>query len=111
MSNKITEIDCMGILDGDRGIKAKLDGRGEMIAVVVNSFHMIYCQVIFMNFETSFCASISLFNFVTAEDSPPTDIKGKTNLQIDDISWTHNDAFLILVFNTGAIAVLPRLGS
>jgi hypothetical protein len=101
----------MGVLDRKRGLKAKMDNRGDMVAVVVNSVHMIYCQVLFMNFETSFCATISLFNFVTPEDTPPTDIKGKTNLEIDDIAWTHNDAFLLMVFNTGAIAVLPRLGS
>lgn len=30
---------------------------------------------------------------------------------MDDLAWTNNDAFLILMFNTGALAVLPRLGS
>ena len=30
---------------------------------------------------------------------------------MDDLAWTNNDAFLILMFNTGALAVLPRLGN
>jgi len=54
---------------------------------------------------------MSLYSFVQPEDSPPSDAKGKTNLQIDDIAWTQNDAFLLLIFSTGAIAILPRLGS
>ena len=51
------------------------------------------------------------FDFVTAEDSPPYDCRGKSNLLIDDMAWSRNDAFLILAFNTGALAVLPRQGN
>ena len=54
---------------------------------------------------------MKLFEFVSADDNPPFDSHGKTNLQVDDLAWTRNDAFLILMFNTGALAVLPRLGS
>ena len=54
---------------------------------------------------------MKLFEFVSADDNPPFDSRGKTNLQVDDLAWTRNDAFLILMFNTGALAVLPRLGS
>ena len=54
---------------------------------------------------------MKLFEFVSADDNPPFDSKGKTNLQVDDLAWTRNDAFVILMFNTGALAVLPRLGS
>jgi len=67
--------------------------------------------VAFCSFDTAFVATTELFSFVTPEDSPPSDAKGRTNLQIDDVAWTHNDAFLLLLFNTGAVAVLPRLGS
>ena len=54
---------------------------------------------------------MKLFNFVTTTDSPPFDTKGKTSLIVDDFAWTRNDAFVILMFNTGALAMLPRLGS
>ena len=54
---------------------------------------------------------MKLFNFVTTTDSPPFDTKGKTSLLVDDFAWTRNDAFVILMFNTGALAMLPRLGS
>ena len=30
---------------------------------------------------------------------------------VDDLAWSRNDAFLILMFNTGALAILPRLGN
>jgi hypothetical protein len=39
------------------------------------------------------------------------DKRGKANLQVDDIQWTLNDAFVLIMFSTGALAVLPRLGS
>jgi hypothetical protein len=54
---------------------------------------------------------IKLFDFVTPNDSPSCDNKGKTNLCIDDFAWTNNDAFVILVFNSLTIAILPRLGN
>ena len=65
----------------------------------------------FVNLKTCFATSNSIYEFVTSEDNPPFDSKGRTNLQVDDLAWTPNDAFLILLFNTGAIAVMPRLGS
>jgi hypothetical protein len=61
--------------------------------------------------KNQFVSVMKLFEFVSADDNPPFDSKGKTNLQVDDLAWTNNDAFLILMFNTGALAVLPRLGS
>ena len=54
---------------------------------------------------------MKLFNFVTTTDAPPFDSKGKTSLLVDDFAWTRNDAFVVLMFNTGALALLPRLGS
>jgi len=88
-----------------------MDNSGSMLAIAINSKHMIYNQVAFCNFETSFCTINSLYSFVTAEDSPPVDQRGKTNLQIDDLAWSLNDAFVILMFKTGSISILPRLGS
>ena len=81
------------------------------MAIVANSVHKYYCQLIFVNLKTKFVNSMQLSNFVTTVDYPPFDSKGKTSLQIDDLAWTRNDAFVILMFNTGALALLPRLGS
>ena len=81
------------------------------MAIVANSVHKYYCQIIFANLKTKFVNAMKLSNFVTTVDYPPFDSKGKTSLQIDDIAWTRNDAFIILMFNTGAMALLPRLGS
>ena len=64
-----------------------------------------------MNLKSQFVSVMKLFDFVSAEDNPPFDHRGKTNLQVDDFMWTRNDAFLVMMFNTGALAVLPRLGS
>ena len=61
--------------------------------------------------KTKFTSKLNLFEFVSAEDSPPFDSKGKTNLQVDDIAWSHTDAFVLLMLNSGALAVLPRLGN
>lgn len=81
------------------------------MAIVANSVHKYFCQLIFVNLKTKFVNAMKLSNFVTTVDYPPFDSKGKTSLQIDDLAWTRNDAFVILMFNTGALAILPRLGS
>ena len=65
----------------------------------------------FINLKSSFATTNSIYEFISSDDNPPFDAKGKTNLQIDDMAWTLNDAFLIMLFNTGALAVMPRLGS
>jgi len=31
------------------------------------------------------------------------------NLKISSLVWTHNDAFVIAMFSSGALAILPRL--
>ena len=72
---------------------------------------MLYCSALFSNFDTSFSVQLKLFDFVNADDCPTFDNRGKTNLCIDDIAWTNNDAFVIIIFNSCTFAVLPRLGS
>jgi hypothetical protein len=72
---------------------------------------MLYCQVFFSNFDTSFSVAIKLFDFVSPDDCPTFDNRGKTNLCIDDVAWTNNDAFVVMIFNSCSFAVLPRLGS
>ena len=118
-----SEIEYMGLLsDADstsesgkteepKTLISRSDNQGNLLAVAVNSIHKIYCQILFVNLSNQFVSIMKLFEFVSAEDNPPFDSRGKTNLQVDDLAWTRNDAFLILMFNTGAIAVLPRLGS
>lgn len=61
--------------------------------------------------QTKFASQLNLFEFVSAEDGPPFDLKGQTNLQVDDLAWSHSDAFVLLMLNSGALAVLPRLGN
>lgn len=46
---------------------------------------------------------------VKPDDSPPASRYCKMNLTISSLVWTHNDAFVIAIFSSGAIAVLPRL--
>lgn len=72
---------------------------------------MIYCSVLFTNIDTAISVVIKLFDFVTPDDSPSFDNRGKTNLIIDDVCWTRNDAFVVLVLNSCTFAVLPRLGN
>lgn len=72
---------------------------------------MLYCQCLFTNIDTSISVSLKLFDFVAPDDSPSFDNRGKTNLCIDDIAWTNNDAFVIIIFNSLTFAVLPRLGN
>lgn len=78
--------------------------------MAVNSIYNIYCQVIFASLKSQFANVTKIFQSVTAEDSPPFDSRGKSNLIIDDMAWTKNDAFVVLIYNTGAVAILPRLG-
>jgi hypothetical protein len=72
---------------------------------------MVYCQAFFTSFDTSLSVNIKLFDYVTPDDCPSFDNRGKTNLCIDDAAWTKNDAFIILIFNFCTFAVLPRLGN
>lgn len=65
----------------------------------------------FSNTVTQLSVAVKLFDQVSPDDCPPFDSKGKTNLVIDDFVWTNNDAFVILLFNSSSIAILPRLGS
>ena len=95
----------------DRTLLSSCDNQGNLVAVAVNSIHKIYCQLMFVNIRNQFVSLMKLFEFVSADDNPPFDSQGKTNLQVDDLAWTRSDAFLILMFNTGALALLPRLGS
>lgn len=72
---------------------------------------MVYCQGMFTNFETSVSVSLKLFDFVNPDDSPSCDNRGKTNLCIDDVAWTNNDAFVVIIFNSFTFGILPRLGN
>lgn len=92
-------------------ILTKLDGKAQLSFTVLNSPHMLYCQALFSSFDTSLSVALKLFDFVKSDDCTSFDNKGKTNLCIDDVSWTNNDAFVILLFNSCTLAILPRLGN
>ena len=67
--------------------------------------------MIFTNIQTSISYSVSIFSFVSPDDNPPFDSRGKTSLVIDDFAWTNGDLFLLLVFSSNAFGIMPRLGS
>ena len=90
---------------------SRLDNSCSLTFTVLNSPHMLYCQALFTNFDTSFSVVLKVFDFVTPDDCPSFDNKGKTSLCIDDAAWTSNDAFVILIFNSFTLAILPRLGN
>jgi hypothetical protein len=102
----------MGLLPSlEKTIVTKPDNQSSMLAVALNSVHKIYCQLMFVNLKTSFATTMKLYEFVSPDDNPPFDRKGKTNLIVDDLAWTNNDAFLLILFNSGALSIIPRLGS
>ena len=86
---------------------SRYDNQGNLLAVAVNSLHKIYCQIMFVNIKNQFVSVMKLFEFISADDNPPFDNLGKTNLQVDDMAWTRNDAFLILMFNK-KVQLRPR---
>jgi hypothetical protein len=88
-----------------------MDSRSQLAFTVLNSSHMLYCNAMFTSFDTSLSVIVKLFDFVKPDDCPSFDNRGKTNLCIDDIAWTNNDAFVIILFNSCTLAILPRLGS
>jgi hypothetical protein len=92
-------------------ILTKLDGKAQLSFTVLNSPHMLYCSALFSSFDTSLSVALKLFDFVKPDDCPSFDNRGKTNLCIDDVAWTNNDAFVILLFNSCTFAILPRLGN
>lgn len=68
--------------------------------------------MVFVDTTVKFASGFKTANLVKPDDSPPTlQRTGKTRLSIASLEWTHNDAFVIVLFNTGALAVLPRLAS
>ena len=112
IKQRISTVDFTGLTNSkQRSVITKLDNSTELACSVLNSQHMLYCQILFTNLETALSTSIKLFDFVTPDDCPTFDNRGKTNLCIDDIAWTNNDAFIIIIFNCCSFAVLPRLGS
>lgn len=112
LKSKISVIDLIGPApSAKRELITKLDHSGQIAFTALNSIHMLYCTVLFSNIETQISVSIKLFDQVSPDDCPPFDSKGKTNLVIDDFVWTNNDAFVIILFSSSSIAILPRLGS
>jgi hypothetical protein len=113
LKSKISAVEFLGgPLSSQKipSILTKLDSSSSLSFTVLNSPHMLYCQAMFTSFDTSLSVVLKLFDFVQPDDCPSFDTRGKTNLCIDDASWTSNDAFVILIFNSFTFAVLPRLG-
>ena len=111
LKSKISSLEFIGSPASKGSVISKLDNSGQISVTVLNSVHMLYCQVIFSNSVTKLSSIQKLFPFITTEDSPPFDSRGKTNLFIDDVAWTNNDVFVILLFNANSFALLPRLGN
>ena len=76
------------------------DSLNSLVAVILNSEHMVFCQILFINMQTKFLSQAKLASMV-----------GKTSLCISSIAFTRDDAFLLLFFSKGAVGILPRLGS
>ncbi len=75
----------------------------------MNSVHLLYCQVMFLCMKNKIATCFQTATLVKPDDSPPPNKYCKMNLKISSLVWTHNDAFVIAMFSSGAIAVLPRL--
>lgn len=82
-----------------------------IICAAVNCQHLISCQVLFIDVSIKFATGFCTANLVKPDDCPPSCRSGKAKLIVSSLSWTHNDAFVVLMFETGAIAVVPRLAS
>lgn len=112
LKSKISTVEFIGHPNNKNNtLITKIDGSGQLAVTILNSIHMVYCQIMFSNIDTNISTTIKLFDFVTPEDCPPFDNRGKTNLCIDDVSWANNDAFVILLFSSASFAIIPRLGS
>lgn len=59
---------------------------------------MVYCQVMFFDLKARFATSFKTANLIKPDDSPPALANGKTSLMIEDLEWTQNDAFVIVLF-------------
>jgi hypothetical protein len=66
----------------------------------------------FITHKSSIGSCFKTANLIKADDSPPVlNRTGRQSLEIIELQWTHNDAFVLVLFTTGALAVLPRLAS
>lgn len=59
--------------------------------LIINSIHILYCQVLFYCSETETSTLLKVYNLVTPTDHLPFDEKGKTSLWIDDASFSPDD--------------------
>ena len=65
-----------------------IDSQNSLIAVILNSEHMVFCQILFINMKTKFVNQAKLASMVKTDDSPPHNKLGKTSLCISSLTFT-----------------------
>jgi hypothetical protein len=91
------------------GILSQYDHSGRVAAIVINSIHHFYCQLVFMS-SNGPLISKKLYQYIGKDDMPPCDKSGKSSLWVDDIAWSDDDFFMALALNIGCIMIFTRLG-
>ncbi|CAG9315658.1 unnamed protein product [Blepharisma stoltei] len=94
----------------DMGLIVRLDNKGSLAAIAVNSSHPFFCQLVFMNPATGIASTRKLCNYVTVDDMPSTSQDGHTSFWIDDMSWSPDDTYLAVIYRVGYFSIFSRLG-
>lgn len=92
------------------GLIVRLDHKGSLAAVGVNSSHPFFCQLVFLNPACGIASTRKLCNYVTVDDMPSTSHDGHTSFWIDDMSWSSDDSYLAIIYRAGYFTVFSRLG-
>jgi hypothetical protein len=102
-----TQIEHMG----DPELQLAVDSTASVTAIAISSQHMLFNSLLWVSGKKKFSSWLSLASLVKPDDSPPFTAQGKTGLQVASLAWSKDNAFLFILFEKGALSVIPRLGS
>ena len=92
------------------GLLVRLDPSASLAAVALNSSHPFFTHLLFLNPITGIASSRKLCNYVSVEDMPSTTEDGHTSFWIDDMTWSPDANYLLVLFKVGNLSVFSRLG-
>lgn len=110
-SKSVTCIEHIGDETEERSMILREDHQGKLTMLVINSAHILYCQVLFYCAQTETSLLLKIYNLVTPSDHLPFDSKGKTSLWIDDAAFSKDDKFMVFAFKYKSIGIMTWLGS
>jgi len=89
----------------------KPDSNFQNALIALNSTHKLFCQILILSLQTGSAIHIQPVNFITGNDTLPTDKFGCTSMNISDLCWTPNNLFFICSFFHGYMCIFSKCGA